>query len=179
MKEIHIPLPDTLHGLLTVALEDLETQVARGVKPNMFVWLSTTDLDDPKECSACLAGAVMLQRVPTERLKLFDRDEGINNNFGISPNSHSEDDRQTFHDETSRRLRALEPLRKAQLTRAYWTVHGSYKITREIRETLEAITNKHVPLPDPPNGDPRYSSVTTIWLAAMRSLRDDLKEAGL
>lgn len=64
-------LPDTLHGLLEVALKDFDAFVAAGNQAWMGTWLH----EENNVCVGCLAGAVLHQRFG---LKHFDP---MNNNL--------------------------------------------------------------------------------------------------
>lgn len=48
--------------LLRIALDDMKATVEQGYKIDMDTWGQGYDREEPKKCSVCFAGSVMLQR---------------------------------------------------------------------------------------------------------------------
>lgn len=144
-------LPDTLSGLLEVALRDLEAVEADpNYRVNMQVWHQFSE--STLCCEVCLAGAVMAK------------------SLGLPPDGRTGDmglwetEERKHLLSLERKLNALDSLRKGQVWTAYYMMLGAdvpvglHHLTREI---------------------PTYSANPDAFKAAMRQLLADLKGAGL
>tara|TARA_R110002050_G_scaffold221570_1_gene357426 strand:- start:178 stop:642 length:465 start_codon:yes stop_codon:yes gene_type:complete len=70
MKELEqlIELPRVPSKLIRIAVEDMEASIRYGVNIDMSNWGVGKNSDEPRKCSVCMAGAVMLQRGLAENI---------------------------------------------------------------------------------------------------------------
>ena len=138
MNQSENKLPEKLSDLLQVALEDLrKAEASDQYAVNMRDW----HLPFRRVCSVCLAGSVMA----------FSLDADITKN--LAPVD--------FDDHTSRRLSALDSLRRGAVDDAacqLWIESDYSHLDRDV---------------------PRYSNNPKQWHKDMEKLVKDLKEAGL
>ena len=112
-------LPNTLHGLLKVAIEDVKKAMKnKHIKLDMDEWQTTIKNFKNKDikCVCCMAGAVMIHRLNT------------NINKEYCPNY--------FTKKIQNKLYAIDSLRKFNFTEAYFYLYG-----REDKH-LDAHNNK-------------------------------------
>ena len=107
-------LPDTLHGLLSTAINDMEAAVKSGrYEFNMKTWYYSRNI----KCEICMAGAVIADSV------------NINEIVHIKPSD--------FDKRSENKLRAIDCLRTVSLGNAYLHLHGKWLDNNEIAESLD------------------------------------------
>ena len=148
-------LPDTLHGLLTVALDDLKkVERSKRYDVDMGVWHCPDDLTGG--CSVCAAGAVMAKTL------------GLGRGVATTPGLLLDDG--LTDEDTCNKLRAINKLRGGEPSLAWDYLKG-----REPWD-LGAGDNPYVNLD---RCVPLYEVDRRGWWRAMRKLQRDLEEAGL
>lgn len=116
-------LPDTLHELLRVALDDLD-KVAKmpGVKIDMSHWVTPTDTG---LCFVCLAGAVMINKFSV----LTNEPESV------GPSDLN--DRGICDQDTVDKLHALDDLRAGRVYCALTVLNRSSLFVGDVRKTFK------------------------------------------
>jgi hypothetical protein len=148
------PLPDTLSGLIRVALKDLRTvEASKAYKVDMDRW-HTPEANGV--CHVCMAGAVMATTLRCSPLAVVDTTSWLN---GVED-----------------KLQAIDCLRGGNISWAARKIYGA-----DSRKWLSAgkFEEKH---PEFSDHMPDYGTTKrehTKFHAAQRKLADALEEAGL
>lgn len=114
-------LPDTLSGLLRLAVEDSKLSEQQGHELDMGTWCYKPE--GGEKCIVCMAGAVMLQRLKPEYEVPGE---------GHAPAMYSKDTRPKLH--------AINDMREGQFLSAYRQIHSKSALRSDSAyDVLDAV----------------------------------------